>query len=90
VLHHSGTTRAEVAVFDSETEVSVMVIDSGRGFSEADNQPDRLGIRQSVRQRIESIGGSVQIWSAPGRGTSVMIRVPATNSAEDVIDVETP
>jgi signal transduction histidine kinase len=77
VLRHSGLTRAEVAVFGSETDVSVMVIDAGRGFSEAETAPDRLGIRHSVRQRIEEVGGAVQIWSTPGRGTSIMIRVPA-------------
>jgi len=77
VLRHSGLTRAEIAVFDSESDVSVMVIDAGLGFSEAEIAPDRLGIRQSVRQRIEQVGGVVQIWSTPGRGTSIMIRVPA-------------
>ncbi|MES2092742.1 MAG: ATP-binding protein [Actinomycetota bacterium] len=80
VLRHSGITNAEVAVFDSETDVSVMVIDAGRGFTEAEAAPDRLGIRQSVRQRIQEVGGAVQIWSTPGRGTSIMIRVPALTS----------
>ena len=80
VLRHSGLTRAEVAVFESETDVSVMVIDAGRGFTEAETAPDRLGIRQSVRHRIEAVGGVVQIWSTPGRGTSIMIRVPARSS----------
>jgi len=79
VLRHSGLTRAEVAVFDSESDVSVMVIDAGRGFSEAEIAPDRLGIRQSVRQRIEQVGGVVQIWSTPGRGTSIMIRLPVNS-----------
>ncbi len=76
VLRHSGLTRAEVAVFDSEADVSVMVIDVGRGFTEAEIAPDRLGIRNSVRERIEAVGGAVQIWSTPGRGTSIMISVP--------------
>ena len=80
VLRHSGLTRAEVAVFDSEVGVSVMVIDAGRGFTETEIAPDRLGIRQSVRRRIEAVGGTVQIWSTPGRGTSIMIRVPAVDS----------
>ncbi len=80
VLRHSGLTRAEVAVFDSEVDVSVMVIDAGRGFTEAETAPDRLGIRNSVRHRIEEVGGAVQIWSTPGRGTSIMIRVPTRSS----------
>ncbi len=82
VLRHSGLRRAEIAVFGSDRDVSVMVIDAGRGFSEAETPPDRLGIRQSVRQRIEAVGGTVQIWSTPGRGTSVMLRVPSRAPSE--------
>ena len=77
VLKHAGTGRAEMVVYGSDREISVMVIDSGRGFSEAETGSDRLGLRQSVRRRIENVGGTVQVWSTPGRGTSVMIRVPA-------------
>jgi signal transduction histidine kinase len=78
VLKHSGTDVAELVVYGSESDVSVMVIDAGKGFSETETGADRLGLRQSVRRRIEAVGGEVQVWSSPGRGTSVMIRVPAT------------
>ena len=78
VMRHAGTDRAELVVYGSDREVSVMVIDSGKGFSEQETGSDRLGLRQSVRRRIEDVGGSVQVWSTPGKGTSVMIRVPAT------------
>lgn len=77
VLKHSGTTFAELVVYGSVADVSVMVIDTGRGFSESDTGADRLGIRQSVRRRIQAVDGEVQLWSTPGRGTSVMITVPA-------------
>jgi signal transduction histidine kinase len=77
VLRHAGTLHAEVVAYGSDDEVSVMVIDAGRGFSEAESGSDRLGLRNSVRRRMESVGGSVQVWSTPGRGTSIVIRVPA-------------
>lgn len=76
VLKHSGTEHAEVAIFASPEEVSVLVVDAGKGFDEAENGADRLGLRQSVRRRIEQVDGAVQVWSTPGLGTSVMIRVP--------------
>jgi signal transduction histidine kinase len=76
VLKHSGTTRAEVAVYGGDGDVSVMVIDAGRGFSEQETGSERLGLRTSVKKRIEAVGGSVQVWSTPGRGTSIMITVP--------------
>jgi signal transduction histidine kinase len=78
VLQHSGTDRAEVALYGTEGEVTVMVVDSGRGFSESETAKDRMGLRNSVRTRVEQAGGTVRLWSTPGRGTSVMIRVPAS------------
>ncbi|MEJ1229698.1 MAG: ATP-binding protein [Galbitalea sp.] len=77
VLNHAKVERAEVVVIGSEADVTVMVIDAGQGFSEERVAADRLGLRRSVYGRIESVGGDVQLWSTPGRGTSVMIRVPA-------------
>lgn len=83
VIRHSGTDRAELMIYGSESDVAVMVVDEGRGFSEAETGADRLGLRQSVRQRMESVDGAVQVWSAPGRGTSVMIRVPAAEASTE-------
>lgn len=82
VLKHSGTRAAEVSVYASDAEVSVMVVDSGCGFTESATGTDRLGLRSSVRKRIEIIGGSVDLWSTLGTGTSIMIRVPAKQDAD--------
>ncbi len=76
VVRHSGALRAEVVVFETDDEISVMVMDAGRGFSEAETESNRLGLRTSVRRRMQSVGGSVRVWSTPGRGTSILIRVP--------------
>jgi signal transduction histidine kinase len=82
VVNHADTDRAEVLLARTDTEVSVMVIDGGKGFSVDDTPSDRLGLRQSVRRRVEAADGAVRIWSTPGRGTSVMIRLPVTPRAE--------
>jgi signal transduction histidine kinase len=76
VRKHSGVSSAEVVVYGGGGMVSVMVIDSGRGFDEAAVQRDRFGLRTSVRSRIAAVDGRVQVWSAPGRGTSVLLQVP--------------
>ena len=84
VLKHSGVDRAEVVVFGADTEVSVMIIDTGKGFVVGETGADRLGIRASVRRRMEAVGGDVKLWSALGRGTSVVLRVPAVQVEEAV------
>ncbi len=81
VRKHAGVDRAEVSLFDDGASATVMVVDDGRGFDESATGADRMGLRGSVRQRIERVGGSVQVWSSPGAGTSVMMTVPVASSA---------
>ncbi|WP_439688782.1 sensor histidine kinase [Curtobacterium sp. SP.BCp] len=76
VRKHAGVDAAEVSVFDDGASTTVMVVDDGRGFDESSTGADRMGLRGSVRQRIERVGGSVQVWSSPGAGTSIMMTVP--------------
>ena len=77
VILHAGIATAEVAIESDSSTVSLHVTDAGRGFTESEAASDRLGLRQSVRRRIEQLGGSVLIWSRPGAGTSVRLTVPA-------------
>ncbi|MCJ1713463.1 sensor histidine kinase [Microbacterium sp. M1A1_1b] len=76
VRKHAGTDSAEVSVFDDGVACTVMVVDDGRGFDEQQTGADRMGLRNSVRERIGRVGGDVQVWSSPGTGTSVMMTVP--------------
>ena len=80
VLRHSGSATAEIAISASESSVSVLVVDSGRGFTASAAAADRLGLRNSVHDRIERVGGSVTIWSSPDVGTTVMMLVPASHA----------
>jgi signal transduction histidine kinase len=79
VAVHSGTDRAEVVIYGDGVDLTVMIIDDGIGFDAAATRPDRLGIKNSVEARMTRVGGSAQIWSSPGSGTSVMLRVPVAD-----------
>ena len=80
VLIHAGTPVAEIAIGETDDELTVMVSDGGVGFDPAAVPRDRLGLRTSVIERIEEVGGTVRVWSAPGAGSSVMLRVPLSAS----------
>ena len=81
VILHAGIASAEVAIESDSSTISLLITDAGRGFTESESASDRLGLRQSVRRRIEQLGGSVLIWSRPGAGTSVRLTVPAATNA---------
>ncbi|TAJ50110.1 MAG: hypothetical protein EPO52_00655 [Herbiconiux sp.] len=56
-----------------EAGFSVVIADSGAGFAVDDVPADRLGLRISIRERVDSVGGVAEITSEPGHGTSVVI-----------------
>ena len=76
VVRHSGASVAEVELVYTEDALTIMVTDEGIGFDPAAVAADRLGIRASITDRIAAIGGSVQLWSSPGSGTSIMMTAP--------------
>lgn len=80
VLRHSGQFSAQLTLSSTVGDVSVMVLDAGRGFDESAPAADRLGLQHSIRDRIERIGGSVVVFSAPGEGTSISMVVPAAHA----------
>jgi signal transduction histidine kinase len=78
VRKHSDAPQAWIR-FDRQADLSVITIeDEGRGFDPSaigrDNQ-QHYGL-QTMRERAESVGGSLQIASQPGHGTRVIVTLP--------------
>jgi signal transduction histidine kinase len=58
----------------------IEIIDTGVGFDPAAVPSERLGLRISIQERVVTAGGAVQVRSGPGRGTSILIEWPLTES----------
>lgn len=78
VWRHARAPRAWVRFAVEDDRVQVMVEDDGIGF-DGTRAPSadvrRFGL-EAMRERAESIGGRLQIESAPGRGTRVSLTLP--------------
>ncbi|MDO5682429.1 MAG: ATP-binding protein [Propionibacteriaceae bacterium] len=73
VRHATGGSRVHIQCAPDGTAVTVEVSDDGPGF-DASIVCERLGVTQSILHRMNSLpGGSAQVDSAPGRGTTVTI-----------------
>ncbi len=83
VRKHSGVTTAVLALEYSDGALQVTIADNGQGFDlarlPAKGWP-RFGL-QTMRERAKSVGGTLQIETAPGQGTKVVVRVPLTRRA---------
>jgi signal transduction histidine kinase len=58
--------------------IQVEVGDTGNGFVLSAVPQERLGVRVSIIERVAGAGGVAEIDSAPGEGTIVTIRWPAS------------
>ncbi|MCG7276183.1 ATP-binding protein [Corynebacterium singulare] len=72
---HAGVDAVDVYAELLAGELSIFVRDRGVGFDVEDIPADRHGIRDSIRARVESVGGRVRISSTPGEGTEVELAV---------------
>lgn len=65
----------EVGIRVSSEEVAGYVEDDGRGFVEEDGGYTGGGVR-SMRERAELVGGTFELSSSPGVGTTIRASIP--------------
>ena len=73
---HSGADRLSLYLEAEDEKLTVYVTDQGKGFDLDKVAPDRKGIAESIKSRVENAGGTVEINSEPGDGTEVVMRMP--------------
>jgi signal transduction histidine kinase len=78
-LKHGGSNATvRVSLAATPDQLSFEIVDTGRGFDTAQTRSG-LGLR-SLTERMSSIGGTLTVRSAPGRGTIVGGKVPVTGN----------
>ncbi len=82
VTKHAKADQAKVSLRIEKRFIRMGISDNGRGFdvdSVLSVRPiKRLGIL-GMRERVEMVGGSFSIESAPGKGTAVGVKIPFPN-----------
>ena len=84
VARHSGADQAEIQMTWETTRLCLVVCDTGRGF-DLKNSAGRGSGLSSMRERVESHGGVLQLSSVPG-DTRVEVEVPCGDRAPVVAD----
>jgi signal transduction histidine kinase len=73
---HSGVSEVSVFLDAGQNHVALFVRDRGSGFDPDSVADDRRGIAESIRGRMERVGGTARIVSSPGEGTEVELELP--------------
>jgi PAS domain S-box-containing protein len=74
---YANATNARVTVRRENGEAFVEVVDDGVGGADASRGTGLLGLHD----RVEALGGRLEVWSPPGAGTTVRARIPVAEAA---------
>ncbi len=83
VAKHAGAKSVDILLKSRDGSVVMIIEDNGGGFS-----PERLVLKGKnakgmgligMRERAALIGGTLEIESAKGKGTTIYIKIPASN-----------
>jgi signal transduction histidine kinase len=78
IIRHGKASHASVVVLRQLNDITMLVEDNGQGFDVAATQEKGdqcLGL-MGMKERVNLLGGSFVIASAPGEGTTIRVRIP--------------
>ena len=79
VARHADASQAAVFGEHDDPQIVVAIRDDGVGFDFDEARlasEGKVGMLKSMKGRIEDLGGTMRVISAPGRGTEVEFRLP--------------
>jgi two-component system sensor histidine kinase UhpB len=77
IAKHARADRVDIVFECGDEQVSLIVEDNGIGFNPAEVRSGRGGFGlRGMRERAALAGAECQIESEPGRGTTIILRVP--------------
>jgi signal transduction histidine kinase len=74
VAKYAEASRVVVRLWSEDGDLAFAVEDDGRGFDPA-SAPRGAGL-QNMADRLDALGGFIDVASAPGRGTTITGRIP--------------
>ena len=87
IARHAGATRASVRLESVGRRVRATIADNGIGFTadRVELSPDGRGLGlKGMSERLQAVGGSATVRSAPGRGTTIVLE--ASNKSQRPAD----
>ncbi len=82
IARHADAKTVSIVLEGGDHQVVLIVEDDGRGFNPAEIGENRLGLL-GMRERMEAIGGSLEIESQGGEGTAIFARAALERKVRD-------
>lgn len=73
ILHAGMNAKRGLKMRTNGNKLKIVIFDTGRGFRVSRIPASRLGLRLSIIDRVEKVGGRVFIDTKPGFGTNIIL-----------------
>ncbi|WP_059102800.1 sensor histidine kinase [Shouchella shacheensis] len=83
ILRHAKASTVEFQLLQLHQQWRLRIVDDGTGFELKKVEAGSYGL-QTMRERIHEFGGTVQINSAPTKGTQIEAKIPVAWEGNDV------
>lgn len=93
IVKHANVNEATIQFFREEDEIKIIVEDKGKGF----NINDGNGLTPSeqggyglfnIQERLNWLGGSMEIFSKPGKGTKTILSAPSKEAEKTKMPIQ--
>ncbi|MGI8754665.1 MAG: GAF domain-containing sensor histidine kinase [Acidimicrobiales bacterium] len=88
VMQHAEASRVQISLALDHDDVVFAVTDDGVGFDQSAGRRSTSFGLDGMHERAGLLGATLKVRSAPGQGTSIVVRIPAAR-ARTVIDPAT-
>lgn len=75
VRKHARAGHIRLALTESENRLTLLIEDDGQGFDAGQDLPERHHGLRLMRERADLLGADLQVVSAPGAGTRVIVEL---------------
>jgi two-component system NarL family sensor kinase len=84
IVKHAEATEATVQLVFHDAQLCLTVEDNGKGMHQKGQQVTGMGMK-TLKERVQSLDGQIDIESQPGKGTSVYIEfnIPAKKNIQE-------
>ncbi len=85
MVKHADATEGIVQVVGEGSRLSITIEDNGKGFDPNQLATEGIGLK-NLSSRVKLVGGTYEIRSVPGRGTSIYIEIDLDSGNADKLE----
>jgi len=79
IIKHAQATEATIHLTNHDDNINIIIEDNGVGFDSTKiNDADGMGL-QGIKKKITQLGGTLEIDTTPGKGTTIIIDIPVND-----------